>query len=129
MTMTNSTTSGPRSSQFVATATTLIALVAMVAGAPEARGHTHARATQVELVELVAGRAESAAVRAVAAVMAAAARDILTGGPCSADLLAPAPLDLGAEEWSRPRLEREETGPPRAPALAERLLDLPPPVC
>jgi hypothetical protein len=110
-----------------ATATTLVALVAMAAGSAAAtlvRADTCARPVERH----VATASEGSAVRAVAALMAAAARDLLAPNPLQAVksaqnfevALAPQPAFAPRAESRASRIER--------PPLAARLLDLPPPL-
>jgi hypothetical protein len=109
-----------RSAALTATATTLVALVAMSAtvSAPPAPA-----ASQVQ------AHLESTVVRAVAAVVAAAARDLLGAKQSTAAVALLEPLTAAgrsAASWptSRPRVR---AGSPML--LGERLLDLPPPTC
>ena len=104
-----------------ATATTLVALVAM--SATVSAGPTPTRAPEAQ------ARLESHVVRAVAAAVAAAARDLLAGQHPTvvAARLEPAPqTGLAAGRWVRAR--PGSSGGTQA-LLAERLLDLPPPIC
>jgi hypothetical protein len=109
-----------RAAALSVTATTLVALVAMsatvsVAPAPAA-SHVEARL-------------ESSVARAVAAVVAAAARDLLGAKQSTAAVALLEPLtSIGASEASWPaRAPAQRTAPPML--LGERLLDLPPPTC
>jgi len=118
---------GPtRTSGFAATATTLVALVAMAAAAPSVRGLPAAR---IAHAEILAPWSESQAMRAVAAVVAAAARDLLAGQQTSVALLAsgpghvlPADRGVSVRRWVAVAAPPPET-------LDQRLLDLPPPGC
>ncbi len=107
-----------RAVSVAATATTLMALVAMstaVSGACPLRGID------------VATRSETPVARAVAAVVAAVARDLAGGERSAAAAARLEPAGLPAPE----RVRREWT-PATAPValgrLDERLLDLPPPL-
>lgn len=108
-----------RSASIAVTATALVALVAMSAplGAAPAP-----RAAAIE------GRFESGVVRAVAAVVAAAAREL--GGE---RLIVAAAWLEGSTGHARPEscaaAPRGAMGLPPPPLLGERLLDLPPPAC
>lgn len=115
-----------RTACFVATATSLVVLVAMVRGVVT----VEALATEAAaLVDASSKSREPRTVRAMAAVVAAAARDLLNGGgnQCTA-LLHPAP---GVIQPAEPRVrilpvwQLDQRG---RQLLAERLLDLPPPV-
>ena len=103
-----------------ATATTLVALVAMsatVAGGPAPR------AREVE------ARLEDHVVRAVAAAVAAAARDLLVlERPAAAVIVVGPCVQTGRTAVNRLAVSRDV---PRGGAtlLGERLLDLPPPAC
>lgn len=115
-----------RTSGLAATATTLVALVAMAAAAPSLRGLPAARLAPVEML---APLNESQAMRALAGVVAAAARDLLARQQTTAALLPPefeAPvcadgciISPSVAAVSLPPTER----------LDQRLLDLPPPIC
>jgi len=114
-----------RTTSFAATATTLAALVAMAAAAPHARGLHLPRATHVE----VAALGEARTIRAVAAVVAAAARDLLTGHTTAALCPGGFPRTVAgaAPVVTTPR--HTSPRPTTAPVLDERLIDLPPPRC
>jgi hypothetical protein len=77
----------------------------------------------------VEARLESSVARAVAAVVAAAARDLLGAKQSTAAVALLEPLTaIGASEasWTA-RIRAQRTAPPML--LGERLLDLPPPTC
>jgi hypothetical protein len=109
-----------RAAALSVTATTLVALVAMsatVSAAPTpAASHVEARL-------------ESTVARAVAAVVAAAARDLLGAKQSTAAVALLEPLAaVGDSEGSwRAPVAANPTPPPML--LGERLLDLPPPTC
>ena len=103
-----------------ATATTLVALVAM--SATVASGPT-LRAREVE------ARLEDHVVRVVAAAVAAAARDLLVLERPAAGVVVVGPcVQTARDAVSRPAFSHDlPTG--EATRLGERLLDLPPPAC
>lgn len=114
------TESPSRPAALAATATTLIALVAMAAGSPDVRPeHRH---------DVRCLLSETVGVRAVAAVVAAAARDLLGPAASAEMLMGPPDLEPPAEIAGNPRPPAAEM-PRGRPTLAERLLDLPPPIC
>ena len=78
--------------------------------------------------EVVLAWGESDAVRAVAAVVAAAARDLLAGAPHGAAFAPETPIE-GMIEPDECKTPTADEGPP-APleTLDERVLDLPPPL-
>jgi hypothetical protein len=118
---------GPtRTTGFAATATTLVALVAMAAAAPSVRGLPAAR---IAHAEILAPFSESQAMRAVAAVVAAAARDLLAGQQTSVALPAPAPGDVQAENRAASVRRQVAVAAPPPETLDQRLLDIPPPGC
>ncbi len=114
-----------RSASLVATAAALLALMAMTSSTSQAAVR---RAVDLQSRTTLS---ESHMVRAMAAVMAAAARDLLVGdhhtttvavGPC---LL----LSEIYETTGQPELNSEPARLVRSVSLSERLLDLPPPIC
>jgi hypothetical protein len=115
-----------RTSSLAATATTLVALVAMAAAAPAVRGVPAARVTHMEIL---APLNESQAMRALAGVVAAAARDLLARQQTSTALLTPGCEVLVSAERQvvPPPCARMMAGPTER--LDQRLLDLPPPGC
>jgi hypothetical protein len=101
------------------TATTLVALLAMSATVSVA---------PAPAVSHVEARLESSVARAVAAVVAAAARDLGAKQSTAAAALLEPLTSVGASETSWPaRIPAQRTAPPML--LGERLLDLPPPTC
>ena len=109
-----------RAASLTITATTLVALVAMSAtifAAPSPR------AIEVE------GRLETHVVRAMAAAVAAAARELMGAEQSTANvaLLEPASQLPGAAPAPAIAPARGTAAPPSL--LGERLLDLPPPTC
>jgi hypothetical protein len=115
-----------RTSGLAATATTLVALVAVAAAAPVVRA---APAARVAPVEMLAPLNESEAMRVLVGVVAAAARDLLARQQTTTALL---PADFEAPRRVESRIIRPpSTTPSRPPTerLDQRLLDLPPPIC
>jgi hypothetical protein len=115
-----------RTGGLAATATTLVALVAVAAAAPSVRGLPAAR---VVPVEILAPLNESEAMRALVGVVAAAARDLLARPQTTTALL---PDEFAAPMCIECRIIRPaSTTSSRPPTerLNQRLLDLPPPVC
>jgi hypothetical protein len=108
-----------RSTSLAATATTLVALAALAAVAPSVNGSPMTRLAPVE----------SPAVRAVVAVVAAAARDLLAGQPTVASLPETPWLELRCDAASIKLDGPVDNEPAEGIILAERLLDLPPPRC
>jgi uncharacterized membrane protein len=107
-----------------ATATTLVALVAMAAGASAL---PLVPAGRVAHAEAVASLGDAHAVRAMAAVMVAAARDLLAGHRSAATLDVPAVAIPVTAEHVAHRASAPVPVPP-GPALPLNLIDLPPPV-
>jgi hypothetical protein len=116
-----------RTANLAVTATTLVALAAMAAGAPSLRGIEAARVVETEVLSSFG---ESPAVRAVAAAVAAAARDLLRGK--SATIALPAAWIIG-DVSAAPATPRPAVDPVICTTatdwLGPRLLDLPPPAC
>ena len=114
-----------RTACLVVTATSLVVLVAM------ARGVVTVEALATEAAALVEGSSKSReprSVRAMAAVVAAAARDLLGNGGHQAVALLRPPVDqrVAADRSSR-ALPIWQAARPGQHLLAERLIDLPPP--
>ena len=113
-----------RSTSIAAAATTLMALVAMAAAGPRYAGACSSRAASAEVAVTLR---DADAVRVMAAVVAAAARDLLATAHAQAALpAAPAPAAPPAA-GSRVRFPDAARGGGDLPRLAERLLDIPPP--
>ena len=109
-----------RTAALTITATTLVALMAMSAtvSAAPAPAAPHVEA-----------RLESTVARAVAAVVSAAARDLLGAKQSTAAVALLEPLTAAGDSqasWPAP-VPAQRTAPPML--LGERLLDLPPPTC
>ncbi len=113
----NDATPSRRTTSLAFTATTLVALVAMSASVSAAP----ARAVAQE------ARAESHVVRAVAAAMAAVARDLFGGETVSIAVLPNGPSDERTPAAALPIVHEVDAPPGRM--LDERLLALPPPAC
>ncbi len=107
----NRTSSNFRVAGLTATASTLVALVAMSA--------TVATGPAPRAVE----------VRAVAAAVAAAARDLLVSEHPSAAVAVLEPCVATGDDGVRRAVTSCDPGPVHAMLLGERLLDLPPPAC
>jgi len=114
-----------RVSSLAATATTLAALVAVAAAAPASRGLSPFRSGHAE----VAALGETRTIRVVAAVVAAAARDLLAAQTTTA--ICPGAFPIAAADVSLPsaRVRPALLRPADSLLPAERLIDLPPPVC
>ncbi len=113
--------SATRTAGLAATATALLALAAMSTAVSSWPGPRQAGPRM--------GPSEAPGVRAVAAVVAAVARDLLaTEGSGVAMPAFASCCDCGAAEGSAAAPPAADT-PPRRPLLSERLLDLPPPTC
>ena len=107
-----------RAAALSVTATTLVALMAMSATVSAAPAAPHVEA-----------RLESTVARAVAAVVSAAARDLLGAKQSTAAVALLEPLTAAGDSqasWPAP-VPAQRTAPPML--LGERLLDLPPPTC
>ncbi len=117
--------SSTRPASFAATATTLLALLAMTSMAPAA---ATPRAADMQSRSTVS---ESHMVRAMAAVVAAAARDLLVGDQHTTPIVAGPFLSLFEFDQSASQVcrARDVTVIVLSVTLGERLLDLPPPVC
>ena len=124
--MSEQSRSNPRSRGFGASATTLIALVAVAATASA----LHASPTVRLMHHETPGRVgETQAIRAVAAAVADLARDLL-GAEHAAGLPAPvASMPSVGETMLPERPAAREAPRPDRLLPAERLLDLPPPCC
>ncbi len=114
-----------RPASLTATATTLLALLAMTSTAAAA---ATPRAADMQSRSTVS---ESHMVRAMAAVVAAAARDLLVGDQHATPIVAGPFLSLFAFHLSTSQVRRACDGAVivLSVTLGERLLDLPPPVC
>ena len=117
--------SSTRPASLTATATTLLALLAMTSTASAA---ATPRAADMQSRSTVS---ESHMVRAMAAVVAAAARDLLVGDQHATPIVAGPFLSLFEfyQSTSQVRRARDEAVIVKSVTLDERLLDLPPPVC
>ncbi len=117
--------SSTRPASLAATATTLLALLAMTSMASAA---ATPRAADMQSRSTVS---ESHMVRAMAAVVAAAARDLLVGDQHATPIVAGPFLSLFAfhQSTSQVRRTRDAAAIVLSVTLGERLLDLPPPVC
>ena len=116
--------SSTRPVSFAATATTLLALLAMTSAASAA---ATPRAADMQSRSTVN---ESHMVRAMAAVVAAAARDLLVGDQRATPIVAGPFLSLFEfdQSTSQVRRARDVAAIVLSVTLGERLLDLPPPV-
>lgn len=123
----NADRSSIRPASFAATATTLLALMAMTSMTSMASTLVNARADLHSRTTL----SESHMVRAMAAVMAAAARDLLVGDQHVTPIVTVPVESLPALQTPTPSFGRscDADAIVRSVALSERLLDLPPPVC
>ena len=117
--------SSTRPASLAATATTLVALLALTSTASAA---ATLRLADMQTRSTVS---ESHMVRVMAAVVAAAARDLLVGDQHATPILAGPFLSLFEfdQSTSQVRRARDVAVIVRSMALGERLLDLPPPVC
>jgi hypothetical protein len=116
-----------RTANLAVTATTLVALAAMAAGAPSLRSVEAARAVETEVLSSFG---ENPAVRAVAAAVAAAARDLLRGQPATMALPATGVIGAVSAAPAKPRPVAEAVRCVTATDwLGPRRLDLPPPSC
>ena len=117
--------SSTRPASFAATATTLLALLAMTSTVSAAAA---SRAADIQSRSTVS---ESQMVRAMAAVVAAAARDLLVGDQHATAIVAGPFLSLLECDQSTSQVRRARDGAVivLSVTLGERLLDLPPPVC
>ena len=116
-----------RPASFAGTATTLLALVAMTSMTSTASTLVNARADFHGRTTM----SESHMVRAMAAVMAAAARDLLVGDQHLTPIVAGPAESLAAVQTPTPSFGRSGDADAivKSAVLSERLLDLPPPVC
>jgi len=116
-----------RPASFAATATTLLALLAMTSMTSTASSLVNARADLHSRTML----SESHMVRAMAAVMAAAARDMLVGDQHVTPIIAGPVESLPTVQAAAPSFGRSGDAEAivSSVSLDERLLDLPPPVC
>lgn len=117
------TTSAPtRVSGFASTATTVVALLAVASAARMLPVGEYTTVAETRTTVR-----ESSVVRAVAEVMAAAARDLLSGEHTTAALSA-GPPEQPHSAAPVTRMPGRDAGPlHRVTALDERLIDLPPP--
>ena len=117
--------SSTRPASLAATATTLLALLAMTTTASAA---ATPRGADMQSRSTVS---ESHMVRAMAAVVAAAARDLLVGDQHATPIVAGPFLSLSEfdQSTSQVRRARDVAVIVLSVTLGERLLDLPPPVC
>lgn len=117
--------SSTRPASLAATATTLLALLAMTSTASAA---ATSRAADMQSRSTVS---ESNMARAMAAVVAAAARDLLVGDQHATPIVAGPFLSLFEfdQSTSSVRRARDAAAIVLSVTLGERLLDLPPPVC
>jgi len=118
----NSTHTPTRAGSFAATATTVVALLAIASAARigpvgESAGQAESRTTV----------RESSVVRAVAEVMAAAARDLARGEHATAALSSQPSHVVGDDAPPARSLRRHARLQPLLATLDERLIDLPPP--
>ncbi len=116
-----------RPASFAATATTLLALMAITSMTSTASSLINARADLHSRTTM----SESHMVRAMAAVMAAAARDLLVGDQHVTPIITGVAESLPAVQTPATFLGRscDIDAIVRSETLDERLLDLPPPVC
>ena len=119
--------SSTRPTSLAATATTLLALMALTSMTSTASSLVNARADLHSRTMLN----ESHMVRAMAAVMAAAARELLVGDQHATPIITGPVESLPAVPTPTPSFGRAGDADAIVPSLAlgERLLDLPPPVC
>ena len=124
----NADRSSIRPASFAATATTLLALMAMTSMTSTASTLVNARGADLQSRTTLS---ESHMVRAMAAVMAAAARDLLVGDQHLTPIVTVPVESLPAVQTPTPSFGRscDADAIVRSVALSERLLDLPPPVC
>ena len=117
-----------RPASFAATATTLLALMALTSMTSMASTLVNARGVDLQSRTTLS---ESHMVRAMAAVMAAAARDLLVGDQHVTPIITGAAQSLPTVQPPAASFSRSGDADAivRSAALDERLLDIPPPVC